>query len=654
MRKHWVMTGLAALSALALSAVEVPDIFSDHAVLLRSSRTPVFGTGAPDEKVKVEFASLVEQTEVGKDGSWRVNLDLSGVNAGPFQLKITGNNAIVINDVLVGDVWLCSGQSNMEFGAARCIDAGKFQKACKDNEFRSFKMSRLGLNVKKGEKMPKLGEWVIISPETFASRSGVAYFFGRKLRKEIRRPLGLIESYWGGTPSEAWTSRKTLDTDPGIKTYCAEILYRHRSYDARREKYLKALDAWCSANGRSDVPSTGIPVEGWKDFKPGRVPGNGGIYWVKLTVPATEKMTYWLAGDKEPVDVYVNGKLFRKISRSKMMDYYLSAGIELPALPEGKAELTLRFCAPVSFKFVGLQDKKRAVYGKSMQICVERSFPKLSKEQADAMPKSIGLRPKKVYQPYILFDTMIRPFVPYGLTGVIWYQGETNAHNWEHYYKLFPMLIADWREHFEKPALPFLYCQLANYQPKSSDPADTGKLHFVEIRDAQWQTLSVPRTGMAVLIDVGEAGDIHPRNKQIPGERLAAQALKMIYHQNIPAVSPYCSGVKFDGNKVILEFAEQNGGLVASPVPATYIYKSLKNDNRKLVRNSPDSQLEGFALCGEDGVWHWADDAKIVDDHVEVTCKAVPAPKHVRYLWQDNPTGNLYSRAGFPAVPFQW
>lgn len=248
-----------------------------------------------------------------------------------------------------------------------------------------------------------------------------------------------------------------------------------------------------------------------------------------------------------------------------------------------------------------------------------------------------------------LFNGMIHPILPYAISGVIWYQGESNAGRAYQYRTAFPLMIADWRKHWNQGDFPFYFCQLANYMAKKPEPGDSA---WAELREAQAMTLARANTGQAVLIDIGESGDIHPRNKKDAGERLALIALAKDYNKSIPYSGPVYDSMNIAGGKATIKFKHVDEGLVAKPLPETFVVKSQTNETAPLVRNSPASQLEGFAICGEDKKWVWAD-AKIDGQTVVVWSDKVPAPVAVRYAWADNPTCNLYNTAGLPASPFR-
>ncbi len=249
-----------------------------------------------------------------------------------------------------------------------------------------------------------------------------------------------------------------------------------------------------------------------------------------------------------------------------------------------------------------------------------------------------------------LYNGMINPILSYAISGAIWYQGESNAGRAYQYRTAFPLMITDWRKHWGQGDFPFYFVQVANYQPKASAPGESG---WAELREAQNMALKLPNTGQAVIIDAGESDDIHPRNKAIVGQRLARIALARDYgEKDLVYSGPTYKSMKVDGSKVRLSFDHIGGGLVAKELPATYLKKYLTNETATLVRNTPSSELEGFAVCGDDKKWSWAD-AKIDGNEVVVWSDKVPNPIAVRYGWADNPTCNLYNKGGLPASPFR-
>ena len=471
--------GMFAAGALC-AAVQLPALFSDHAVLARKANVPVFGKADPGEKVVVTFNGQQAETTAGADGRWRVSLDLSKSPEGPFELKV---NELTVKDVLVGEVWLCSGQSNMAFMMVSAIGLQDELKALPGQRMRCF-MLRGGASVEPLETCQ--GRWVYADAANVKHFSAVSYFFGRELLKNGIGPVGLIKSAQGGAKIESWMSEESL----------------------------------------------------------------------KELVP-------------------------------------------------------------------------------------------------DAKEQAVKRNPKvKTFRiPLMMFNARINPLVPYALNGVIWYQGESNAAAADKYAGLFRAMIQDWRKRFEDPDLPFFWCNLPAYRPRSTDPAEDGT--WPGLRAAQTAVLDLPHTGQAVLIDTGETGDIHPRDKRPAGARLGALALNRVYGKKCPDCGPAVDKVVRDGSRLRITFRDTFGGLKAAPVPEQYDISTKKGKTGKTVRNSPNTQLEGFALCGPDGKWYWADEAVIDGDAVAVSSAKVPNPTGVKYAWQSSPVCNLCNGAGFPAVPFK-
>ncbi len=486
--KRVVLFSLLFAGIAASAAVKLPAIFSDHAVLAKKAKVPVFGKADPGEKVVVSFNGQTRETVAGENGKWRVDLNLADSPEGPFELKV---NDLVIKDVIVGEVWLCSGQSNMAYGMGGSSDYTAERARTPGKRLRTFNVK---LNSSKVPLEELEGKWVYATSGTLISFRAVAYYFGKKLVAELDRPVGLIAAAWGGTDITAW------------------------------------------------------------------------IDW----------------------DAIASNK---------------------PALARSK------------------------------------------KKDAANLPKREKVKPTRLY------NAMIYPLVPYAVSGVIWYQGERNARNAHEYADLTRAMVALWRKNFEFPEMPFYWCSLAAYNDKTSDPNAPSK--WAALREQQTLALDTPFTGQAILTDAGESRNIHPRDKKTPGERLAAIALANVYGKKVPFQGPMMADVVRKGAKLVVSFKNPAVGLVARELPAEFDVDSRDSKKKdkikkaKIVRNSPDTQLEGFAVCGKDGKFFWADEAVIEGDTVVVSSKKVAEPVGIRFAWAQNPTANLYSKAGFPAVPFR-
>ena len=634
-----------AICALSVSAkVVLPGIFSDHAVLAKNAKVPVFGKADPGEKVLVEFNKQKKETVAGKDGKWRVDLNLANSPEGPFELKI---NDIVIKDVIVGEVWLCSGQSNMAWVMKNTEGIDDAQKNPVGSRLRSFNVEKIS------EENPSdviKGQWVYADAENVGTFSGVGYFFGKKLLNELKTPVGLINDAWGGSPIEAWMTVEAAKVVPEVAKRDLETSEKLRAYPARRKKYLADFDAWTKQNKRLDIPHN-VPGPKAKWQKKSSVDVGYGVVWMRTYVENdTPGLNFRMPRQVVPFTVWIDGKKVFDWSFENAV-LYLYPRFEIKDVPVGKHEVMFRIYNPVPGKRIfssgNITIGKINTDGMNWDVFREKSF----RGKTSPLPERVGATPRAFFNTQRLFNGCIYGMLPYSLDGVIWYQGETNAGRHKEYAALQRALIADWRKHFENPELPFYWCTLAGFRNKNAKAG--AEESWAYLRAAQHAVLDMPFTGEAVLTDVCQTGDIHPRDKVIPGNRLAAIALANVYGKKVPFAGPEMTKVVREGNKLRISFKNLEGGLAAHKVPEYFWITKRTNRKAKLVRNSPAAQLEGFAVCGKDGKWFWADEAVIDGDTVVVSSKNVAEPAGVRFGWQNNPTVNLYNKAGFPAVPFQ-
>lgn len=665
-----MVTALFALPLVSVHAdVKLPAIISNRMVLEKTAEVPIWGKADSGEEVTVTLNEQSVKTVTGPDGKWRTALNLADAGPGPFELTVKGKNEIKISDVLVGEVWVASGQSNMEWVLKNTIDAEKEAAQSANPMLRQFL-------VKKATSPTPLddceGSWVAASPEASPNFTAVGYYFGKKLQHELKAPVGLINTSWGGTPSEAWTSGPSLDTVPDLKAAKERLFNLIANQPADQKKWVEAFGAWLKETGREDKPSPdvaayaapGASTEGWQKITiPGPVSGNdltgNGTVWLRAEIDRTEPVTGALGlelGAIEGFDsVYWNGELitsldFEDFPGSGFNRRWGKYSIPADKVKKGANTLALRIFSPAGPAKLPAAPR---VGGKPVTgdwlAKAEFPLPPLTAGQLAAAPKPPANPPGPQNVASQLYNGMIHPLLPYAISGVIWYQGESNAGRAFQYRTAFPLMITDWRKAWNQGDFPFYFCQLANYQAKKDTPAESG---WAELREAQSLTLALPKTGQAVLIDIGESGDIHPRNKKDVGERLALIALANDYGKDIPFSGPVYDSLKVEGNKARLSFKHIGGGLVAKPVPENYDVNTKEEKTAPTVRNSPKSELEGFAICGEDKKWVWAD-AKIDGDNVLVWSDQVAAPVAVRYGWAENPTVNLYNAAGLPASPFR-
>jgi sialate O-acetylesterase len=511
---------IAALSCGFLHAEVKPNpLFTDGAVLQRGQAVPVWGTANDGERVSVEFAGQTVST-TAQGGKWRV--ELKALEAGgPFAMKISGDNKIEVKDLLVGEVWVCSGQSNMDWKFQQSASAAEERPKAKYPKLRMFTVSRTTSGVPLAEAK---GSWVECSPETVNSFSAVGYFFARDLHEKLGVPVGMIHSSWGGTPAQAWTSIEGFGDAPELKDYAAKAQAAFADYPAAAATYPAKLAEYQAAKKTWDE-TTG------KAFEEARKA------WNQQAAEAKKK------------------------------------GQPVPPAP-----------VPASKPPQGVAD------------------PNGGSGTASA-----------------LYNGMIAPIVPYAIKGAIWYQGESNAGQSKQYRTLFPAMIADWRAKWNQGDFPFYFVQIA---PFKGQPA--------EIREAQFLTLKQsPNTAMAVTTDVGDANDIHPKQKQPVGHRLALAARALAYGEKIEYSGPLYESMEVKGDKAAISFAHVGGGLVAK-----------------------DGDLKGFTIAGADGKFVPAK-AEIVGANVVVSAEGVANPKAVRYGWENVPDVNLYNKEDIPASPFR-
>lgn len=635
----------------------LPSIFSEHMVLQRAARVPVWGKAAPGEEVSVTLAGQTVGGQAGSDGKWRVDLDLQESPAGPFEMVVRGRNTIRIGDVVVGEVWLGSGQSNMGHEMYKLTPYTEEVATAYEPLLREYVVIPNPSIV--GPVDDCRGFWRVVKPGATGNFSAVGYTFMKSIREGIGSPVAFIFNNWGGVSIERYLSREAIAGRPELAVEAA------KNQESTRAS-VEAIRSWLKATNREDRSVSDLgryttgPVSaarGWievgakgESTDPDR-PKYGAFWYRKeVQIPreqcgSTQRLL--LAPTAMFDRIYWNGRLIGEtnlenfLSPTAMRWHYLIPG-EL--IREGSNDLAVRIFAPAippSLSGAG------SVGGKPLpgpwQMKVEYALPPL---ESVTPPPATEFRNLGFGS---LYNGMIHPIVPYAIRGALWYQGEANTGRAAAYRSLFPLMIEDWRRQWGQGDFPFYYCQLAGYREKNRTPMES---QWAELREAQLLTLSVPNTGMAVLFDIGESEDIHPAQKDVAGKRLARMALARTYGQRVPYSGPIYDSMRVERGRIRISFKHVEGGLVAREVPTTYDVMRSTNTTAPLVRNSPNSQLEGFAICGADRKWAWAD-AKIDGDTVLVWSTTVPAPVAVRYAWADNPTANLYNQPGLPASPFR-
>jgi sialate O-acetylesterase len=656
-RSSCSLAGLSLASACfgfafaAQAAVTPNPLFADHAVLQQGAPVPIWGTAAPGEAVTVEVAGQSASATAGPDGKWLVRLAPMKAG-GPYTMSIAGENRIVVNDVLVGEVWVCGGQSNMErqlglrVGQQPIDDWEKEAAAADYPQIRHF-------GVAQEKSLTPLatvkGRWDVATPETVKDFTAVGYFFGRDLFKARHVPVGLIHASWGGTPAEAWTSVTGLqplpdfaDTPAQLKTLIADPAAARRAYEALLETWFAPHDAG-SAPGKSwsdpaletgDWKTMTLPTL-WEDA--GEADLNGVVWFRKtfdLPASAAGAAAELQIGMVDDIDTtWVNGvKVGATVGYNVVRNYAVPAGVLKPGrnvvavrvLDTGggggiwgdqKLQLVLKKKAP---PVVAMQAAQAATPP------IDLSGPwryRIGLNLLDAPQPPSGVT-GDVTTPTILYNAMIAPLIPYAIRGVVWYQGEANVHREEQYRSLFPALIADWRRAWGRGDFPFLFVQIAPHHDMTP-----------ELRQAQlWTWQHTPKTAMVVTMDCGDPNDIHPTHKQPVGARLALAARALAYGERLEYSGPVFDSIKIKGRKAILRFAHARGGLVAKGGPLTGF--ELSTDANIAVYEPAHAEIQG--------------------DTVVVTARdgGPDLPAAVRYGWANVPVGNLFNRAGLPASPF--
>ena len=666
-RLVFAVVALVALETFGAETVEPSALFTDHAVLLRAVDTPVFGFAAPGAKVSVALGKATASAVADEKGAWLVRLDLLHAPTTPQTLVM---NDVRAEDVLVGEVWLCSGQSNMSFTLESADDAA-VENGVANPGIRCFHVTpRHPLSPD-----PRIvGRWLRDVPNEKLRFTAVGYHFAKRLQSELKAPVGIVNSSVGASTLEAWCDPVAMQSFPeGKRRLDAQIAFmnHYRDYENRCQD---ALRAWEAKWNRSDRPHASPPADGWRALTKAEQElfrhGPGAIWLRRTVAPAPQGLTIsrrrfierqWRFDDS-CAEFFFNG---RRLALT-YPDSPIEKNTELYVVPAADAvnggTLTVRLfnaqVIPDVLHYLGM-NSQRVIESAGWELAEEFGLPYSS---ADAMkdaplPQRFCL---SQHYPCALHNGMIAGLVPMGLSGVVWYQGESNTARVEAgsgpeaYHPLFESFIKSWRAIFRKPQLPFVWCQLASYQAKAKNANDGTTDMWVALRAAQQRTLDLPCTGQAILIDAGEQSDIHPRDKRTPGRRMADWALNRVYGRgDIPYRGPHATEAIYAGGKATVRFADCGGGLVARDLGETYVIRSKSNKLGKVVRNSPAAEVEGFAIAGADGVWHWADAATIRDQSVEVFAKAVPAPVAVRYGWSKNPWVNLYNADGLPAEPFE-
>lgn len=633
MKKYLWIVAICLVNIIVSASVKMPKIFVDNMVLQRNTPIPVWGWAAANEKIEVKFNNQIKKTKADKNGKWIIRLE-NETAGGPYELSIKGNNKIVIKNVLVGEVWLCSGQSNMEFTVSEAINAEKEMNDANFPMIRHFDVANAVSSLPKNDV--KDGKWEVCSKTTVGNFTAVGYFFAKKIYDELKIPIGLINASWGGTNSEAWTSREAFENNPEFKEMIAEM--PKVSLDSMSNAYIKNEAKRIEVLQGSKInlakaltyKETSFDDANWPEFDEPRewerqeLGELDGVVWLRKTIQvaandAGKAASIELARVFDEDITYINGlEIGRNDKWNATRKYVIPEGV----LKEGKNVIAIRIVDNGGSGGISGNDEEIKINTANAVIMLKGKW----KYQVEEVFSNIG----KDSYPTLLYNAMINPLIPYAFKGVLWYQGESNAWRAYEYRKVFPLLIDDWRKKWNKGDFPFYFVQLSSYDILKGN-SNNGSM-WAELREAQAMTLNLPNTGMCVTTDIGNPKDVHPTNKQDVGKRLAAIALNNLYNKNIVCSGPTFKSMEIQGNQIIASFENNGSGLSTSD---KYGY------------------VKGFEIAGSDQIFHYAK-AQIVNNKVVIYNENVPNPVAIHLGWADDASdANLYNREGFPAVPFR-
>ncbi|ACU08178.1 protein of unknown function DUF303, acetylesterase putative [Flavobacteriaceae bacterium 3519-10] len=618
------------LLSVALEAkVKLPALVSDGMVLQRDQPVKIWGTADAGEKVQVKFQNKKYFVKADAKGNWSVSLPAQKAG-GPYLMTV---NEITLNDILFGDVWLVSGQSNMELPMYRVKPLYEDELSSANNPNIRFFAVPQKYNFKNAQQNLDGGKWEAMNAKTISNFSAVAYFFAKNIHEKYKIPVGIVNASLGGSPIQAWMDPVTLKKYP---EYLAEAeRWKNDDLIKQTETSERALsDAWYAELNQNDP---GLKHD-WKnlteysDWKTMQIPGSwedfegsfDGTVWFKkeITISAENagKPAFLNLGRiKDADETYINGVKVGNVTYEYPPRWYeVAAGV----LKEGINVITVRIInGSGKGEFITDKPYELEIGGQKTDLKGEWKY-KVGTKMNRSAPGQTFIR----WKPTGLYNAMIHPLINYNIKGALWYQGESNIGKPMEYGDLLTTMITDWRLKFRQPELPVVVVQLANFMEPKAQPQESNwaKLRFEQFKVTQ----TLPKTGLAVAIDLGEWNDIHPLNKKDVGDRLALQAHKIAYNDNVIADGPVYQSVKFEGNIAVISFK-----------PGT--------DNF-----APVDELKGFAVKGSDGKWVWAD-AKIDGNKIVVSNSKIAKPVAVRYAWADNPLdANLRNTAGLPASPF--
>jgi len=634
--RHWLGIIFSLFLAQPIFAqLRLPRLISNGMVLQRNKPLTIWGWATPGETITVQLNNAVATTQTDATSQWRINLPAQKPG-GPYTIHIKGHRQITLTDIWIGDVWLCSGQSNMEL----TMDRVKYKypeemKAEGNLPIRQFLVPDK-YNFNSPQQDVDDGSWLPVNQQNIGQFSAVAYFFAKEIYAHQKIPIGLIKAALGGSPAEAWISEEALQPFPQYLTEAQKLksqAYIDSIEDADRKRsadWYKTVNAndeglrnnWHNSNGYS-ANWQPITLPGyWADTYAGAF---NGVVWFSKTidVPTSfigKSVKLELGRIVDADSVFVNGRFAGTTSYQYPPRRYI---LPVNLLQPGANTITIRVVNN-SGRGGFVLDKRYELTTDSDTINLAGAWQYKIGAVMPPLPGQTFVR----WKPLGLYNAMIAPLTPFAIKGILWYQGEANAGRPADYQQLMQTLIANWRTKWQEPNLPFLYVQLANYMETKESPQSSS---WAALRQQQLNTLSVPNTGMAVAIDIGDWNDIHPENKKAVGYRLSLLARKLVYgEKKLVASGPLYQSNKIKGNTIVISFSNTGSGLTTSD----------------------GKPLQQFAIAGVDKKFVWAK-AIIQKNKVVVWHESIKEPVAVRYAWADNPDGaNLCNKEKLPASPF--
>lgn len=639
LKRSFLLFAICLFSSSAFAEIQLPKLISDGMVLQRNQELTIWGWASPGEDVTLTFKNNEFSTTADADGNWEIQLPPQKAG-GPYKMMFEGKNRVTVKNILLGDVWVASGQSNMELwmGRVRYTYEDEIQNS-ENSEIRQFLVPDQ-YDFKQTHRDFESGEWKSAGPETIMEFSAVGYFFAKELYETQNVPIGIINAALGGSPVESWMSEESLKQFPDAydelqKFKDDDLIQRIEKEDqARIENWYSELNQ--KDEGLSSYPKWSQPNiddSGWAEMNlPGywsektSLGNQNGVVWFRKEIDVPERMTgkparLWMGRIVDQDSVFVNGQFVGTTGyQYPPRRYHLDSTVLKP----GKNEIAIRL--------INSSGNGGFVPDKPYYLSVGTDTLHLSgdwKYKLGASMEPLGSQTFIRWKPAGLYNRMITPLLDYSMKGVIWYQGESNAGNPGQYEERFSTMIETWRDEWNQGDFPFLFVQLANFMETTDEPVQS---NWAELRQAQLNTLKLPNTGMAVTTDIGEWNDIHPLNKKDVGHRLALQARKIAYgEKDLVAAGPIPEHSTFTSDHVTIEFKYTGNGLTTSDGEEPH-YFSISED-------------------GENFVWA---EAEIQGDSIRVWSDEISNPVAVRYGWADNPeSANLINQKGLPATPFE-